>query len=322
MAESTLIAAEALPSPVPSEPEALSGPAGPLAMYTAQNTDARGAESLGQKASVQSAVALVHSVNAAASAHEMRVLFERLQQGYDVFALDLPGFGRSPRLPIRYDIPLMTDAVHRFLQAVRQKTKGPVHVIGLSLASEFILRALARQPAEDLASTVTLITPTGLSKGTANLKRSGASREFAGMAWLFEGKPWSGLSFRLLTSKASIRYFYRRTFGGSEVPEDLVEYAFKSARVPGAEHAPLSFLTGRLFSGDVRLLYEQLKLPTCIIHGTKGDFKDFREVDSLRSMRPNFEVHAMDTGALCHIEQPETFEAYFRSFLEASGGPS
>lgn len=42
-------------------------------------------------------VVLVHSVNAAASSYEMRPLFESLRRTRQVFALDLPGFGRSAR---------------------------------------------------------------------------------------------------------------------------------------------------------------------------------------------------------------------------------
>src|SRR5690606_14489158 len=42
-------------------------------------------------------VVLVHSVTAAASAYEMRPLFEALRGSRPVYALDLPGFGFSDR---------------------------------------------------------------------------------------------------------------------------------------------------------------------------------------------------------------------------------
>ena len=54
---------------------------------------------------------LVHSVNAAGSACEMRPLFERHRAHRAVYALDLPGFGFSERSGLPYSPRLMTDAV-------------------------------------------------------------------------------------------------------------------------------------------------------------------------------------------------------------------
>jgi hypothetical protein len=55
---------------------------------------------------------LVHSVNAAASAAEVRPLFEHYSATRTVFAIDLPGFGHSRRADIAYTPRLMTDALH------------------------------------------------------------------------------------------------------------------------------------------------------------------------------------------------------------------
>ena len=57
----------------------------------------------------------------------------------------------------------------------------------------------------------------------------------------------------------------------------MVEYDWRTARQPGAQHAPFAFLSGRLFSRDIRNVYEDLHLPVYVLHGTKGDFKDFSE---------------------------------------------
>src|SRR4051794_36329079 len=47
-------------------------------------------------------VVLLHSVNAAASAYEMRPLFEALRGRRPVYALELPGFGFSARVDRPY----------------------------------------------------------------------------------------------------------------------------------------------------------------------------------------------------------------------------
>jgi len=43
---------------------------------------------------------LVHTVNAAASAAEVRTVFERMGQHRTVYAIDLPGFGNSERTEV------------------------------------------------------------------------------------------------------------------------------------------------------------------------------------------------------------------------------
>ena len=67
-----------LPSPLAATQREISGTAGRLALYEAGSG---------------SPVLLIHSINAAASAYEVRPLFERLSATHRVFAIDLPGYG-------------------------------------------------------------------------------------------------------------------------------------------------------------------------------------------------------------------------------------
>ncbi len=70
-----------LPPALSGERRVIRGSAGPLSYY------ARGAGK---------PVLLIHSINAAASAYEMRPIYERIVDAR-VFAPDLPGFGFSDR---------------------------------------------------------------------------------------------------------------------------------------------------------------------------------------------------------------------------------
>ena len=88
-----------------------------------------------------------------------------------------------------------------------------------------------------------------------------------------------------------IRYFLERTWGGKNIDEALWRYAVITTRQPGAEHAPLHFLAGSMFSTDIHTVYEQLSQPVWMSHGVRGDFVDYRG-KSLVEGRPNwrFEV--------------------------------
>ncbi len=258
---------------------------------------------------------LLHSVNAAASAFEMKPLFEGLKTRFRAFAVDLPGFGLSDRSGRTYNVRLYVDAVLDMLDEIDPVApKEPVDVVALSLSSEFAARAATEMP--DRFRSLTLITPTGFSRGSDKLRRAGATREIPGLAGFLQVPLWRRSLFGLLVRKNTIRYFLRRTYGSDAVDEEMVDYDYLAAHQPGAENAPYAFLSGRLFSKDIRTIYEALELPVWVAHGTRGDFGDFTEL-GWTSDRPNWSTRAFDTGALVHFEQIDAFMAGFQQFLES-----
>ncbi len=259
---------------------------------------------------------LVHSINAAGSVYEMRPVFERMRDRYRVYAVDLPGFGFSDRSDRAYTVRLYVDAVHDMLDVIGEdRANDAVHVAALSLSGEFVARAATER--EDRFETLALITPTGFDANASNLREDG-TREVPGLAFVFAGRPWSGALFRLLTRKSTIRYFLRRTYGSRDVDEGMVEYDYRTTHQPGAEHAPYAFLSGRLFSKDIRDVYERLDVPVWLAHGTRGDFADFSEAAWTRA-RDNWSVDAFETGAMPHFEQPREFFSAYERFLAHAG---
>jgi pimeloyl-ACP methyl ester carboxylesterase len=94
-------------------------------------------------------VLLVHSINAAAGAHEMRPLTDRLAHRHTVYVPDLPGFGGSARRDIVYTPRLYTDALHAVNAAIRQAHgPSPLPALALSLGCEFLARAAVERPDE------------------------------------------------------------------------------------------------------------------------------------------------------------------------------
>jgi pimeloyl-ACP methyl ester carboxylesterase len=261
---------------------------------------------------------LVHSINAAGSAYEVRPIFENMIKTHHVYALDLPGFGFSDRSDRNYAPRLYTDAIHDMLAAIAQDHgDAPIDALAISLGSDFLARAVTESP--DRFRTLALISPTGFSKRSGHFRRARKTREIPGLHAFFTFPLWSDAIFRALTSRKSIGFFLRKTFGSENYDQGLAEYDYRTTHQPGAKNAPYAFVSGRLFSTDVRDIYERLKLPVWMTCATKGDFADFSEVDWVRS-RPNWTVVSFDTGALPHFEQPEAFVARYREFLGAKTG--
>ena len=263
---------------------------------------------------------LVHSVNAAGSAYEMRPLYEHYRTRRPVFAIDLPGFGFSGRTDRAYTPRLMTDAVHALLDEIgRRHPRMPVDAVALSLGCEFLARAAVEAP--DRFRRLALVSPTGFSGRSL---RTGAAGTHLGRPGLLRivGRPaWRRGLFGLLTRPAVIRYFLERTWGAKTIDEGLWAYDIATTRPPGAEFAPLQFLCGFLFSADSGTLYQSLRHPVWVVHGVRGDFVDYRALRSFEG-RPGWHVGVFDTGALPHFERPADYLARCDAFLDGPAAPA
>ncbi|MEE4301602.1 MAG: alpha/beta hydrolase [Pseudomonadales bacterium] len=264
---------------------------------------------------------LLHSINAAASAAEVAPAHEWAKGHFRVYTPDLPGFGRSERARRRYTPRLYTDAVHDVLDLVarEQPEARPVHGFALSTGAEFLARAAMERP--ERFDTLTLVTPTGFTRRSDSMRGpEGSTREIGWLKRLFSVPAIGGGAYRQLTRPAVIRYFLRRTFGRDEIDETLWRYCCRSVRAPGASFAPLAFLSGSLFSRDIRTVYESLGQRIWLPHGTRGDFADFSGADWARAAE-NWTVQAFPTGALPFFEMPEAFLEAWAEFLGVPVGP-
>ena len=291
---------EPLPPALTADLHTLSGAAGRIAVYAGGSGPP---------------VLLVHSVNALASTAEIRPLFEALRQDHSVYALDLPGYGLSERLPRAYSVADMCGAVLQVAQWVAQRHPGqPLQAVGVSLSCEFVARVARQKP--DLFAALALVSPTGFRGGKSLRRPEGSTLFMAGFDRFLRrpGPAWGRFLFRQLSRPSVVRYFLQRTWGSHQIDETLWAYALLTAQVPHAEQAPLSFLSGGLFSADMHTVYESLRLPVWVVHGTRGDFTDYRALDLVRE-RSNWQVTVMQAGAMPYFEDIGAFMVDYRAFL-------
>jgi pimeloyl-ACP methyl ester carboxylesterase len=258
---------------------------------------------------------LVHTINAAGSAFEVKPTWEFLSADRPAFALDLPGFGASERSDRLYTPRLMTDAVLLVADEVFRRTGQRLDLLGCSLGCEFVARAALERP--DRFRTLSLVSPTGFERrrdGPDGTTRA-IPAMYAALRWPF----WSEGLFDTLTRPNVIRYFLERTWGSKHIDEALWAHDVRITREPGARFAPQSFLSGHLFSADISRVYERLSLPVWVAHGVRGDFTKYPGLRAVKD-RANWSVSVFETGALPNFEAREAFEAGLRLFLD--GAPS
>jgi pimeloyl-ACP methyl ester carboxylesterase len=259
-------------------------------------------------------VLLIHSINAAGSAYEVRPIFERISTQRQAYALDLPGFGFSDRSRRRYDVQLYVDAILDLLDVIADEHGDePVDALALSLSSEFLARAALERPAR--FRTLTLVAPTGFKRrDSRRVGPPGSTREVRGFEAIVANPPWDRALFDLLSSSPSIRFFLERTFGSSHIDQGLKHYDYLTSHQPGAQHAAYAFLSGRLFSRDIRRVYERLTLPIWVPHGARGGFGDLRGARWAERLS-NWHFREFDSGALPFFERPREFMRELYAFL-------
>ena len=293
-----------LPPALAGDPFTLASAAGVLSLYAGLPHHA---------AAEERPLLLIHSINAAASAAEMRPVFEHYRRQRPTYAIDLPGYGGSDRSRRVYSPRLMTDAVHALVGEVQRRHGAtPVDAVALSLGCEYLARAAHEAPAA--FRTAALLSPTGFNRSEPFAGPPGSSRG-SSRVHRYLAAPWlGGRLFRGLTRPGVIRYFLQRTWGAKQIDEALWAYDVLSTREPGAEHAPLYFLSGLLFSADISTVYQSLALPVWMVHGVRGDFVDYRYQAALDG-KTNWSFTVMPTGAMPHFEQPDDFFRRYDAFL-------
>jgi pimeloyl-ACP methyl ester carboxylesterase len=260
-------------------------------------------------------IVLVHSINAVASAHEMRPLAQRFQRETQrpLFAIEWLGFGHSDRPEISYTPELLEDQLEHFIARVVRRAGG-VDVIGLSLGATYAAEVARRRP--DLIRSLVAIEPAGL----------GTEPQEIGHGWarLLFTLPGVQRAFydRLTTPDALYRFARENLFSDDfGVPDEYVDYGAETARVEGAARPLDDFLNGRLFPEYARDAFLHLRQPVLIVHGSVADrrMESYTELPEIAA-RPTVEVVSLPTGSLPHWERPGIVMDRISSFYEQMSG--
>jgi pimeloyl-ACP methyl ester carboxylesterase len=257
---------------------------------------------------------LLHSINAAGSSYEMRPLFAHYADHRPVFALDLPGFGFSERSPRVYSPELYQAAILDFLDT---QVGEPADVVALSLSCEFAARAALAAPAR--FHSLTFISPTGFTarEEMRASQRAGTGQTGNMLYRLFAFPLWAQAFYDLIATRTSIHYFLAQSFEG-EVDPGLEEYAYVTSHQPGARFAPLYFVSGKLFSRNVKVtVYDRLTLPVLVLYD-RDPFVRFDRLPETLAQHTNWRGQRLiPTKGLPHFEQPEpTLQALDRFWAE------
>jgi pimeloyl-ACP methyl ester carboxylesterase len=250
---------------------------------------------------------MIHGVGAGESSYEWRHNFDALSEQFHIYALDLPGFGKSARRDVNYTADLMILAIMDFLRDV---VKEPAYIMTSSLSGAYAVKLAAARP--ELIERLVLVCPTGLE--TLTTRTPLVSQAAYGLFSL----PVIGNSiYNGIASYAAIESYMRANLyvDPTRVTPALVEHYYQSAHQPGAQYILRSFLAG-LLNCDIRADYSRLEQQTLIVWGRYAQMTPVENAQQFLTENPNTRLRIFESsGLLPHDEERIDFNDAVTMFL-------
>lgn len=262
------------------------------------------------------ALVLLHAFGPGHSSAEWRRAAEELARSFEVFAIDLPGWGQSADVESGFDSELYLQLIRDFLEFVVAEGAPDRRAV---LVAAGLSAAYAVQTAIDLPSRVSalaLVTPLGMELfgDEPDIKDAVLHRMLR--------LPVLGTSaLNVFTNRSNISAYLRRdVFGSPDLVDDtLVDQHYLNSHRPGSQKALAAYLSGYL-NHSVRDLLPRIQIPTWIAWGRRAVSPSVERADLWISRLPKADLEIFEqAGSLPHAESPGELSRKLEGFLAEHG---
>ncbi|OIP71712.1 MAG: alpha/beta hydrolase [Oscillatoriales cyanobacterium CG2_30_40_61] len=236
------------------------------------------------------------------------------QGGYQVFALDLLGFGASAKPNLDYSLELWEELLTDFWA---EKIKQPAIFIGNSIGALLGLIMVANHP--EISSGAVLINCAGgLNHRPEELNLP--LRLIMGLFAKVVSNPILGpLMFNQIRQKHRIRNTLNQVYGNKQaITDELVDLLYNPSNDIGAQQVFASILTAPPGPQPSELL-PQIQQPLLIIWGETDPWTPItgaKIYQDLAEINPSVEfISIPDTGHCPHDERPEQVNSIILNWL-------
>ncbi len=254
---------------------------------------------------------LIHGFGA--STDHWRKNIAQLQADFEVWAIDLLGFGRSAKPELAYSGDLWRDQLNDFITEV---IGTPTVLAGNSLGGYAAL-CVAAQRAENCAGLILLNSAGPFSDAQPSKKSKGVKHFIGNLTRNLLLQPWASfLLFQYVRQRSVIRKTLKQVYlDQSAVTEQLVEEIYRPSCDNGAVQVFASvFKTPQGEKVDV--LLGQLTCPLLILWGEGDPWIKARERGAkFRQYYPTLTEYYLQAGHCPHDEIPEEVNGLIRSWI-------
>ena len=278
----------------------------------------------GERSSQRPPLLLVHGFGA--STDHWRKNIAELQNDFEVWAIDLLGFGRSAKPNWQYSGNLWRDQLYEFITEVIGQ---PAVLAGNSLGGYACLCVAAQRP--DAAAGLVLLNSAGpLSEDQPSAEPESLQTEVQPSRqpdslqkllgdvaqWILQ-QPWARfLLFQYVRQPWVIRQTLEKVYlDKSAITDQLVEEIYRPSCDPGAAEVFASvFSTPQ--GEKVNVLLKQLTCPLLLLWGEADPWMKARERSpKFRQYYPQLQEYFLRAGHCPHDEVPEQVNSLLRSWV-------
>lgn len=236
-----------------------------------------------------------------------------LQADFEVWAIDLIGFGRSSKPSGGYSSELWRDQLHDFINQVMGR---PAVLAGNSIGGYSCLFTAATKP--DAVKGAVLLNGVGSFSDTKPTVEPSAFKQSVGrlIRDIILSPIPSWMVFQFVRKKSYIRKTLKQVYVNKEaVTDELIENIYRPACEPGASRA-----FAALFKAErgelVDVLLGQLERPLLLLWGTKDPWMKCEQRSELfRKYYDNLEEHFLEAGHCPHDDRPELVNPLIRDWV-------
>lgn len=255
---------------------------------------------------------LVHGFGA--STDHWRKNIEGLKDRYEVWAIDLLGFGRSAKPRWTYQTDLWREQLQDFISQVVQR---PAVVAGNSLGGYACLCLAAAAP--EWVRGMVLLNPAGAFSETNPTPPTWSQRLLRGLAQELLLQPWASfLLFQYVRRRAKIRQVLEQVYlDRSAITDRLVEDIYRPSCDPGAAQVFASVFSapkGR----TVNELLQHCDQPILALWGEGDPWMNIVERSrQLRACYPALSEQFLQAGHCPHDEIPDRVNAELDRWVQS-----
>lgn len=233
--------------------------------------------------------------------------------GYQVFAIDLLGFGGSSKPAVSYTVDLWVELIRDFWA---EKIQRPTVFVGNSIGGLLALMVLAQHP--EISAGGILLNPAGGLNHRPDELNLPLRLVMGTFAKLVSSKQFGAWMFDRVRQKDRIRNSLKQVYRNPDaITDELVDLLHEPSCDPGAQQVFAAILTAPPGPKPVELL-PQIQAPLLVIWGEADPWTPINGSQLYRSQPATCKIEFVsipDTGHCPHDERPEVVNSLILDWL-------
>jgi pimeloyl-ACP methyl ester carboxylesterase len=235
------------------------------------------------------------------------------EAGYQVFALDLLGFGGSAKPAIAYTVELWVELIKDFWSA---QIGQPAYFAGNSIGGLLCLMVLAEHP--EIAAGGILLNPAGGLNHRPEELSLPLRLVMGTFAKAVNSKRFGPWLFNRVRQKARIRSSLKQVYRDPDaITDELVELLYTPSCEPGAQQVFAAILTAPAGPRPTELL-PRIEKPLLVLWGEADPWTPIAGAAVYQSLTTSRDVKFVaipDTGHCPHDERPDVVNQLMLDWL-------